>query len=163
TMPARKIPPAPRTRCKAPGAQAGGAFFAPGFFAQAKKGGSRRHGAKALDLDVGERAAGQDPPYEAAVAAEGQGQLAALAPSSGASRHLLPHAGEGLFGGSLPHAGEGLFGGSLPQAGEGLFGGSLPQAGKGLFGGSPAGGRRARDWWLGQDSVSPTPRPPPAG
>src|SRR5690606_2175874 len=52
-MPARKIPPAPRTRCKAPGAQAGCAFFAPGFFAQAKKGGSRRHGAKALDLDVG--------------------------------------------------------------------------------------------------------------
>src|SRR5690606_33349560 len=64
-MPARKIPPAPRTRCAAPGAQAGCAFFAPGFFAQAKKGGSRRHGAKALDLDVGERAAGQDPPYEA--------------------------------------------------------------------------------------------------
>ena len=27
------------------------AFFAPGFFAQAKKGGSRRHGAKAFDLD----------------------------------------------------------------------------------------------------------------
>src|SRR5690606_38092818 len=26
--------------------------FAPGFFAQAKKGGSRRHGAKALDLDL---------------------------------------------------------------------------------------------------------------
>src|SRR5690606_6653832 len=64
-MPARKIPPAPRTRCAAPGAQAGGAFFAPGFFAQAKKGGSRRHGAKALALDVGERAAGQDPPYGA--------------------------------------------------------------------------------------------------
>src|SRR3546814_5188394 len=35
----------------APGAKAGCAFFAPGFFAQAKKGGSRRHGAKALDLD----------------------------------------------------------------------------------------------------------------
>src|SRR5690606_29356158 len=87
--------------------RAGGVcFFAPGFFAQAKKGGSRRHGAKALDLDVGERAAGQDPPYEAlaeqqagqdppyeaAVAVsptrEDQGQLAALAPSSGASRHL---------------------------------------------------------------------------
>src|SRR5690606_33799405 len=49
-MPPRKIPPAPRTRCKAPGAQAGCAFFAPGFFAQAKKGGSRRHGAKALVL-----------------------------------------------------------------------------------------------------------------
>src|SRR5690606_40579432 len=44
--------------------RAGGVcFFAPGFFAQAKKGGSRRHAAKALDLDVGERAAGQDPPY----------------------------------------------------------------------------------------------------
>src|SRR3546814_10076508 len=48
-MPPRKIPPAPRTRCKAPGAKAGCAFFAPGFFAQAKKGGSRRHGAKAFD------------------------------------------------------------------------------------------------------------------
>src|SRR5690606_35391897 len=36
----------------AQGAQAGCAFFAPGFFAQAKKGGSRRHGAKALDLNV---------------------------------------------------------------------------------------------------------------
>src|SRR5690606_24183085 len=45
------------------GAQAGGAFFAPGFFAQAKKGGSRRHGAKALDLDVGgtEAAGGSRP------------------------------------------------------------------------------------------------------
>src|SRR3546814_5500923 len=50
-MPPRKIPPAPRTRCAAPGAKAGCAFFAPGFFAQAKKGGSRRHGAKALDLE----------------------------------------------------------------------------------------------------------------
>src|SRR3546814_4266166 len=35
-MPPRKIPPAPRTRCNAPGAQAGCAFFAPGFFAQAR-------------------------------------------------------------------------------------------------------------------------------
>src|SRR5690606_12120858 len=49
----------------APGAQTGGVLFAPGFFAQAKKGGSRRHGAKAFDPDVGERAAGQDPPYGA--------------------------------------------------------------------------------------------------
>src|SRR5690606_15027022 len=77
----------PRTRprrLRGPGAQhrarrPGCAFFAPGFFAQAKKGGSRRHGAKAFDLDVGERAAGQDPPYEAA---EEQERLAALAPSS---------------------------------------------------------------------------------
>src|SRR5690606_42139369 len=61
-MPPRKIPPAPRTRCNAPGAKAGCAFFAPGFFAQAKKGGSRRHGAKALDPDFGEPAGGQDPP-----------------------------------------------------------------------------------------------------
>src|SRR3546814_12205480 len=53
-MPPRKIPPAPRTRCTASGAEAGCAFFAPGFFAQAKKGGSRRHGATALDLAVGE-------------------------------------------------------------------------------------------------------------
>src|SRR5690606_14816134 len=68
----------------APGAQTGGVLFAPGFFAQAKKGGSRRHGAKALDLDV-------------APAGRHQEQLAALAPSSGASRHLLPQAGEGLF------------------------------------------------------------------
>src|SRR3546814_3527021 len=51
-MPRRKIPTAPRTRGNAPGAKAGCAFFAPGFFAQAKKGGSRRHGAKALDLCV---------------------------------------------------------------------------------------------------------------
>src|SRR3546814_9877146 len=50
-MPSRKIPPAPRTRRNAPGAKAGCAFFAPGFFAQAKKGGSSRHGAKALALD----------------------------------------------------------------------------------------------------------------
>src|SRR5690606_13195568 len=35
-----------------PDAQAGCAFFAPGFLAQAKKGGSRRHGAKALELAV---------------------------------------------------------------------------------------------------------------
>src|SRR5690606_29808889 len=45
-------------RLRGPGAKhrarrPGGAFFAPGFFAQAKKGGSRRHGAKALDLDIG--------------------------------------------------------------------------------------------------------------
>src|SRR3546814_5149339 len=33
------------------GREGGVCFFAPGFFAQAKKGGSRRHGAKALDLD----------------------------------------------------------------------------------------------------------------
>src|SRR3546814_7862845 len=69
-MPPRKIPPAPRTRCNAPGAKAGCVFFAPGFFAQAKKGGSRRHGAKAFDLCV---AARQE---------EEQEQLAALAPSS---------------------------------------------------------------------------------
>src|SRR3546814_16768345 len=50
-MPPRKIPPATRTRCKAPGAKAGCAFFAPGFFAQAQKGGSRRPGAKDFDLD----------------------------------------------------------------------------------------------------------------
>src|SRR5690606_4274855 len=61
-MPPRKIPSAPRTRCAAPGAKAGCAFFAPGFFAQAKKGGSRRHGAKALDLDFSEPAGGRDPP-----------------------------------------------------------------------------------------------------
>src|SRR5690606_31273760 len=81
SMPPRKIPPAPRTRCAAPGAQAGCAFFAPGFFAQAKKGGSRRHGAKASDLDVGVTgAAGGSRP--ALRAAEDQEQLAALAPSS---------------------------------------------------------------------------------
>src|SRR5690606_29119118 len=68
-MPARKIPPAPRTRCAASGAKAGCAFFAPGFFAQAKKGGSRRHGAKAFDLV-------RLPP----VIRKEQEQLAALAP-----------------------------------------------------------------------------------
>src|SRR5690606_18159253 len=36
-------------------------FFAPGFFAQAKKGGSRRHGAKAFAFDSGERAGGSRP------------------------------------------------------------------------------------------------------
>src|SRR5690606_8940826 len=45
------------------------------------------------------RRAGLDPPYEATVAVSPtrreQEQLAALAPSSGASRHLLPQAGEG--------------------------------------------------------------------
>src|SRR5690606_29223493 len=49
-------PPSPasgRTVAAVPGAWAGCAFFAPGFLAQAKKGGSRRHGAKAFDLDVG--------------------------------------------------------------------------------------------------------------
>src|SRR3546814_5696693 len=34
------------------GREGGVCFFAPGFFAQAKKGGSRRHGAKALDVDL---------------------------------------------------------------------------------------------------------------
>src|SRR3546814_5881628 len=58
-MPSRKIPPAPRTRCNAPGAKAGCAFFAPGFFAQAKKGGSRRHGAKAFDICVAARQEGE--------------------------------------------------------------------------------------------------------
>src|SRR5690606_38270579 len=85
-MPPRKIPPAPRTRCKAPGAQAGCAFFAPGFFAQAKKGGSRRHGAKALELAVA---------VAIAKLKKDQGQLAALAPHP-PSGHLLPQAGEGL-------------------------------------------------------------------
>src|SRR5690606_28950188 len=44
-----------------------------------------------------EQQAGQDPPYGAVGGdTEEQGRLAALAPSSGASRHLLPQAGEGL-------------------------------------------------------------------
>src|SRR3546814_12620530 len=34
-MPSRQIPPAPRTRRNAPGATAGAAFFAPGFFLHA--------------------------------------------------------------------------------------------------------------------------------
>src|SRR5690606_17968024 len=85
-MPPRKIPPAPRTRCAASGAQAGCAFFAPGFFAQAKKGGSRRHGAKALELAVA---------VAIAKLKKDQGQLAALAPHP-PSGHLLPQAGEGL-------------------------------------------------------------------
>src|SRR5690606_40940142 len=40
--------PGAKPRARRPGC----AFFAPGFFAQAKKGGSRRHGAKALELAV---------------------------------------------------------------------------------------------------------------
>src|SRR3546814_1315309 len=83
-MPPRKIPPAPRTRCKAPGAKAGCAFFAPGFFAQAKKGGSRRHGAKAFDLDSA--GAGQEKIKSGSLRSRPH-------PPSG---HLLPLAGEGL-------------------------------------------------------------------
>src|SRR3546814_20417275 len=82
-MPSRKIPPAPRTRCAAPGAKAGCAFFAPGFFAQAKKGGSRRHGAKAFDVAVVKD--GED-----------QEQLAALAPLIRRCAPPSPQAGEGL-------------------------------------------------------------------
>src|SRR3546814_187065 len=52
------------------GREGGVCFFAPGFFAQAKKGGSRRHGAKAFDFRV------------AAARRTDQEQLAALAPSS---------------------------------------------------------------------------------
>src|SRR5690606_30936339 len=95
-----------------PGAQAGCAFFAPGFLAQAKKGGSRRYGAKALDLDVGVpgQQAGQDPPYEAAVAVTaGRARAARCArtlirPPGTFSRKRekgcltdLPQAEEGLF------------------------------------------------------------------
>src|SRR3546814_10369308 len=83
-MTPRKIPPEPRTRCKAPGAKAGGAFFAPGFFAQAKKGGSRRHGAKAFDLDSA--GAGQEKIKSGSLRSRPH-------PPSG---HLLPLAGEGL-------------------------------------------------------------------
>src|SRR3546814_6830190 len=51
------------------GREGGVCFFAPGFFAHAKKGDSRRHGAKALDLCVA--VVRQE---------EEQEQLAALAP-----------------------------------------------------------------------------------
>src|SRR3546814_6587856 len=96
-MPSRKIPPAPRTRCNAPGAKAGCAFFAPGFFAQAKKGGSRRHGAKALDLDQ-------------AVAGREKSKSSSLrSPPHPPSGHLLPQAGEGLRG-RCPQAAERLRG-----------------------------------------------------
>src|SRR3546814_2355031 len=63
------------------GREGGVCFFAPGFFAQAKKGGSRRHGAKALDLD-------------SAVAGHEKIKSSSLRspPSSGAARHLLPQA-----------------------------------------------------------------------
>src|SRR5690606_11245747 len=59
--------PGAKHRARRPGC----AFFAPGFFAQAKKGGSRRHGAKALDLA-----------FAATGDTQEQEQLAALAPSS---------------------------------------------------------------------------------
>src|SRR3546814_6024855 len=81
------------------GREGGVCFFAPGFFAQAKKGGSRRHGAKALDVDL------QPADEERSRAAR------CARPSSGASRHLLPQAGEGLAIG-LPRAEEGCSGGS---------------------------------------------------
>src|SRR5690606_6288639 len=93
-------------RLRGPGAQhrarrPGCAFFAPGFFAQAKKGGSGRHGAKALELDIGGTgtAGGSRPAL--------RGCLPLLSPrksKSGSLRshphppsgHLLPQAGEGL-------------------------------------------------------------------
>src|SRR3546814_2786877 len=68
-MPPRKVPPATRTRCAAPGEQEGCSSVSPGFVAQAKKGGSGRHGAKAFDLCVA--VVRQE---------EEQEQLAALAP-----------------------------------------------------------------------------------
>src|SRR3546814_16079582 len=61
------------------GREGGVCFFAPGFFAQAKKGGSRRHGAKAPDLD-------------SAVAGHEKIKSSTLRspPSSGAAPHLRP-------------------------------------------------------------------------
>src|SRR3546814_3593431 len=59
-------------------------LFAPGFFAQAKKGGSRRHGAKAFDLDSA--GAGQEKIKSGSLRSRPH-------PPSG---HLLPLAGEGL-------------------------------------------------------------------
>src|SRR3546814_12393864 len=86
-----------RTRGNAPGVNAGVAFFAPGFFAQAKKGGSRRHGAKALDLDQ-------------AVAGREKSKSSSLrSPPHPPSGHLLPQAGEGLRG-RCPQAAERLRG-----------------------------------------------------
>src|SRR5690606_8533480 len=126
-----------------PGAQAGVCFLCARFLCTSKEGGSRRHGAKAFDLDVGGRAAGQDPPYGAVTGnTEEQERLAALAPSSGASRHLLPQAGEGLFGCS-PASGrravrllsrkreEGCLT-ALPQREKGCLA-ALPQAGEGVL------------------------------
>src|SRR5690606_8619051 len=70
-----------------------------------------------------------------------QEQLAALAPSSGASRHLLPQAGEGLFGCSPASGRRAVW--LLSRKREKGCLAELPQAGEGLFDRAPAGGRRA--------------------
>src|SRR3546814_6043988 len=101
-MPSRKIPPAPRTRCAAPGAKAGCAFFAPGFFAQAKKGGSRRHGAKAFDVAVVKD--GEDQEQLAALAP----LIRRCAPPSPASGRRASSSGKREKGFLIRQAGEGL-------------------------------------------------------
>src|SRR3546814_3136794 len=82
------------------GREGGVCFFAPGFFAQAKKGGSRRHGAKAFDVDV-----------DVAVVKDGedQEQLAALAPLIRRCAPPSPASGRRADSTDLPRAGEGLW------------------------------------------------------
>src|SRR5690606_20502732 len=82
--------PGAKHRARRPGC----AFFAPGFFAQAKKGGSRRHGAKALDLAFAVTGDTQE-----------QEQLAALAPSSALR---APSPASGRRAGTAPGAQTGV-------------------------------------------------------
>src|SRR5690606_12902514 len=86
SMPPRKIPPAPRTRCAAPGAQAGVCFLCAGFLCTSKErwlAPSRRESSWTCRGCCH------------CQAKKDQGQLAALAPHP-PSGHLPPQAGEGL-------------------------------------------------------------------
>src|SRR5690606_4529449 len=121
----------------------GGAFFAPGFFAQAKKGGSRRHGAKALDLDVGERAAGQDPPYEALAERQaGQDPPHTAAGAVGTRATRCARTLIRRFAPPSPASGRRAVWLLSRKREKGCLA-ELPQAGEGLFDRAPAGGRRA--------------------
>src|SRR5690606_27423065 len=104
--------------------QAGCVFFAPGFFAQAKKGGSRRHGAKALDLDVaGNRNSRR-------VKTRPTGLLAATQKSKGGSLRSHPHPALRATFSRKREKGCPI---------------DIPQAGEGLVDWSPAGRKDLRD------------------
>src|SRR5690606_36900398 len=86
SMPPRKIPPAPRTRCAAPGAQAGVCFLCAGFLCTSKE---RWLAPSRRESSWTSRGCCH------CQAKKDQGQLAALAPHP-PSGHLPPQAGEGL-------------------------------------------------------------------
>src|SRR3546814_90638 len=106
-MPSRHIPPAPPSRRPTHGATTGCAFSPPGFFppvfvAQAKKGGSRRHGAKAVDVTVVKD--GEDQEQLAALAP----LIRRCAPPSPASGRRASSSGKREKGFLIRQAGEGL-------------------------------------------------------